>query len=310
MSEFQPNAAVVPGTDLGLRRAVVEGGGRLTEPPLANVIVWTDPHDPAGLQETLVNSPARWVQLPLAGIESFVASGVIRPGRLWTSAKGIYGYACAEHALALMLAGARRIHSHVLHRTWEAAPLGSPHRLFKGSTVLVVGTGGIGRALVSLLRCLEVRILAVSRSGSEVEGAERVATTDALPEMVSEADFIVLAAALTLETRQLFDREMLARMRPGAWLINVARGGLIDTAALVDVLRQGLIGGAGLDVTDPEPLPADHPLYALENAVITPHVANTLDMSLPQYRALVCRNIRRFARGEALEGMVDPALGY
>jgi phosphoglycerate dehydrogenase-like enzyme len=310
MSELSPRIAVLPAAEDGILRAVIEGGGQVSAPARADAIVWTNPHDPEGLRAALAESPARWIQLPLAGIESFVSSGVIDPARVWTSAKGIYGYACAEHALALMLAGARGIHRHVLQRRWEAAPLGSPHRLLRGSTALVVGTGGIGRALVTLLRCLDVRVLAANRSGAPAAGAELTVPADRLPEMVPEADFIVLATALTPQTRHLFGREMLALMRPTAWLINVARGGLIDTAALVDALSERKIGGAGLDVTDPEPLPPDHPLWSLGDAIITPHVANTLDMSLPELRSLVRRNIRRFARGESLEGLIDPALGY
>ena len=308
--EFQPRTAVVPAPDDGFRRAVIEGGGQLTESASADVIVWTDPHDPEGLRATLANSPARWVQLPLAGIESFVSAGVIEPGRVWTSAKRIYGYACAEHALALMLTAARRIHHHVLNRVWIRAPLGSRHRMLSGSTALVVGTGGIGVALVPMLTNLGVHVLAANRSGAPCPGAEITVTADRLPELVPEADFIVLAAALTVDTRHMFDRQMLARMRPTAWLVNVARGGLIDTTALVEALGQRSIGGAALDVTDPEPLPADHPLWSFEDAIITPHVANTLDMSLPELRALVRRNIRHFALGESLEGLVDPALGY
>ena len=301
---------MVPKPDDGLVSAVLEGGGQLADPSTADVIVWTDPHAPEELRATLVASPAGWVQLPLAGIESFVSSGVIEPTRVWTSAKGIYGYACAEHALALMLTAARGIHVHLLNRRWETAPLGSPHRLLKGSTALVVGTGGIGRALVSLLTNLDVRVLAANRSGTPVSGAEVTVSADGLQQLVPEADFIILAAALTRDTRHLFSRQMLAQMRPTAWLINVARGGLIDTVALVEALEEGLIGGAGLDVTDPEPLPEEHPLWSLKNAIITPHVANTLDMSLPEYRALVFRNVRHFARGESLEGLVDPVLGY
>ncbi|HEV2083615.1 MAG TPA: NAD(P)-dependent oxidoreductase, partial [Gemmatimonadales bacterium] len=172
------------------------------------------------------------------------------------------------------------------------------------------GTGGIGRALVSLLTNLDVRVLAANRSGTPVSGAEVTVSADGLQQLVPQADFIILAAALTRDTRHLFSRQMLAQMRPTAWLINVARGGLIDTVALVEALEEGLIGGAGLDVTDPEPLPEEHPLWSLKNAIITPHVANTLDMSLPEYRALVFRNVRHFARGESLEGLVDPVLGY
>lgn len=309
-NHFQPRTAVVPGLDHGLVRAVLDGGGQLADPSTAEVIVWTDPHAPEELRATLERSPARWVQLPLAGIESFVARGVIEPTRVWTSAKGIYGYACAEHALALMLTAARRIHTHLQQRRWEAAPVGSPHRLLRGSTVLVVGTGGIGGALISLLSRLDVRILAANRSGVPIPEAEITVSSNAVRELVPQADFIALAAALTRTSRHLFNRDMLGQMRSTAWLINVARGGLIDTAALVDALRDGSIGGAGLDVTDPEPLPIDHLLWSMENAIITPHVANTLDMSLPEYRALVFRNVRHFARGESLEGLVDPELGY
>jgi D-3-phosphoglycerate dehydrogenase len=121
---------------------------------------------------------------------------------------------------------------------------------------------------------------------------------------------VVVAAAYTPETKGLFDAEMLARMRPDAWLINVARGGLVDTDALVGALRRKEIAGAALDVTDPEPLPDDHPLWSLDDVVITPHVANTWVMGLPELRARITRNVRRFAAGETLEGPVDPSLGY
>jgi phosphoglycerate dehydrogenase-like enzyme len=176
--------------------------------------------------------------------------------------------------------------------------------------VLVVGTGGIGRALAAMLAPLGTRLLAVNRSGAPLDGAERTETTEELPALLPEADFVVLAASLTAATRQLFDRDMLARMRPDAWVVNVARGGLVDTDALVAALREGSIGGAALDVTEPEPLPDGHPLWELDNAIITPHTANTMDMGIVEYRSLVARNVAHFARGEPLEGLVDPALGY
>jgi phosphoglycerate dehydrogenase-like enzyme len=108
----------------------------------------------------------------------------------------------------------------------------------------------------------------------------------------------------------MFGPQMLSKMGPQAWLINVARGGIVDTEALVDALRAGRIGGAALDVTDPEPLPDGHPLWSLENAIVTPHVANTWEMALPELRALVGRNVAHFAADEPLEGVVDPATGY
>jgi D-3-phosphoglycerate dehydrogenase len=175
---------------------------------------------------------------------------------------------------------------------------------------VIVGTGGIGSALVPMLEPLGVRMIGVNRSGRPLAGAERTVTTPELATVLPEADFAVVAAALTPQTRGLFDAAMFARMKPDAWLVNVARGGLVDTDALVAALDEGTIGGAALDVTDPEPLPDGHPLWAQENALITPHVANTWDMALPSLRAMVQRNVAHFAAGEPLEGPVDPDLGY
>jgi phosphoglycerate dehydrogenase-like enzyme len=305
-----PRVAVVPAPDESLMRAVTDGGGHLVQPEEAEAMVWTDPHDPYGLAKALSVSPARWVQLPLAGIEAFVVAGVLDTDRTWTSAKGIYGRACAEHALALMLAGARHIHAHLLSRRWDIGKFTVPHRQLDGSTVLVIGTGGIGRALASMLSPFDVEILAVNRTGSPLAGASRTVTSGALKQVVGEADFVVLAAALTGATFRLVDGEMLSSMRRTAWVINVARGGLIDTDALVDALDRGVIAGAGLDVTDPEPLPPSHALWRCQNAIITPHVANTLDMSLPRLRERVRRNVERFAQGRPLEGILDPVAGY
>jgi phosphoglycerate dehydrogenase-like enzyme len=309
MVPTQPAAAVVPQPTEELVRAVVQGGARIDDAEQADAVIWTDPSDPETLRRVLERSPARWVQLPLAGIEEFVAQGVIDARRAWTSAKGIYGRACAEHALTLMLAGSRRIHEHVGATTWDPRSR-IPHRELHGSTVVLVGTGGIGRALGSMLRPFRVRLLAVNRSGSPFTGAERTVRLASLPEVAAEADVLVLAAALTPETRHVVNTDLLALMPSHAWVVNVARGGLIDTSALVEALDARQIGGAGLDVTEPEPLPDGHPLWQCRDAVITPHVANTLDMSLPQLALRVRRNVRRFIQNRPLEGLVDPRLGY
>ena len=285
-------------------------GGTVVDAAEADGIIWVNPGDPHGLRDMLEGSPARWVQLPFAGIESFFAAGVIDPTRTWTCAKGTYAHACAEHALALMLTAARRIHRHARDRAWVPPGLGSPERRLKGTTVLIVGTGGIGRALVPMLQPLEVRMLGVSRSGAAVDGIERTGPTGELVTMAAEADFVVVCAALTPETRGLVDAAVLAAMPERAWLVNVARGGLVDTDALVAALRARSIAGAALDVTDPEPLPEDHPLWSEPDVVITPHVANTWDMAIPDLAALLQRNVAAFARDDPLEGLVDPALGY
>ena len=301
-----PRVAVLPVDGDSLASDVAASGGEVVAADRAQAVVWTDPHDPGALASVLRSSPATWVQLPFAGVERFFAAGVIDPRHTWTCAKGIYGESTAEHALALMLAAARRLPIHLRRRTWKAAD----EQRIKGATVLILGTGGIGSALARMLLPLGPRIIAVNRSGRPLEHADETATTDRLPDLVGDADFVVLALALTDETRGLIDESIMARMRSTAWLVNVARGGLVDTDALVGALTSHGIGGAALDVTDPEPLPDDHPLWRLDNVLITPHVANTWTMALPELRALVRRNVRHFALGEELEGGIDVGLGY
>jgi D-3-phosphoglycerate dehydrogenase len=309
---MSPKIAIQPAATDELVAAVQDGGGEVVDDPgAADGIIWINPRDPQGLKDVLAGSAARWVQLPFAGIERFQAAGVLDPDRTWTCTKGVYGPACAEHALALMLAAARRIHEHSRSRTWrDSAGFGQPERMLAGATAIVVGTGGIGAALVPLVTPLGVTIVAVNRSGRPLEGAARTVPVTQLGEVAGDADYVVVAAASTPETYHLFDASMLARLKPTAWIVNVARGELIDTDALVAALESKAIGGAALDVTEPEPLPDGHPLWDQPEAIITPHVANTWDMAVPELLGMVRRNVAHFAAGEPLEGLVDPALGY
>jgi phosphoglycerate dehydrogenase-like enzyme len=307
----EPAIAIAPVAPPEMEEAVRAGGGRLVPPSEAEGLVWTNPGDPTGLGSLLKSEDPGWVQLPFAGIESFFEAGVIDDGRIWTCAKGIYGPACAEHALALLLAAARRLPHHARARRWTSeAGFGAPERRLTGATVLIVGTGGIGRALVPLLQPVGARMVAVNRSGEPLEGAEITETVQQLPHLLAEADYVVVGAASTADTRGLFDKAMLGNMKPSSWLINVARGDLVVTIDLVAALEEGFIAGAGLDVTDPEPLPDGHPLWEMENVLITPHVANTWDMAFPELTALIERNVAHFAAGEPLEGLVDVDLGY
>jgi phosphoglycerate dehydrogenase-like enzyme len=305
-----PAVMVAPRSDAPFREAIEEGGGRYTKAKDAEAIIWTDPHDFKALAKLVRKVNPRWVQLPFAGIELFVRERVVDKDRVWTCAKGVYGRATAEHALALILAGARRLNDHIGAMGWRYGGFGTPERRLKDATVLVVGTGGIGRALVPMLHPLGVRVLAANRTGEALEGAEVTEPVENLVHLVTEADYVVLACALTPQTSGMFDRTMLDYMKEDAWLVNVARGKLVVTDHLVKALKQGTIGGAALDVTDPEPLPIGHPLWSFENVIITPHVANTWDMALPELRELVRRNVTHFAAGEELEGVVDPDLGY
>ncbi len=306
-----PLVALAPTVDDRFVDAIERAGGEATgDPRYADAVLWTEPGDPEGLREVLRGSAARWVQLPFAGIEAFFDAAVIDHHHTWTCAKGIYGPATAEHALALMLTAARQIHEHARAARWRTPGFGSAERRLSGARVLVVGTGGIGRALVQMLQPLDARVIAVNRSGRPLEGAGHTVAADRLPSVLDGADFVVLAAAATSDTRGMFDRVMLDYMKDDAWIVNVARGSLIVTDHLVEALRSGSIAGAALDVTDPEPLPEGHPLWSMDNVIITPHVANTWDMALPELAALVSRNVRRFASDEPLEGVVDVDLGY
>ncbi|MGH2699131.1 MAG: NAD(P)-dependent oxidoreductase, partial [Actinomycetota bacterium] len=293
-----------------LERAVAQGGGRVVNVGEANALVWTDPRNPGELEDALESNDIEWVQLPFAGIETFFDAGVIDPRLTWTCAKGIYGPACAEHALALMLAAARRIHVHARAKSWSRLGLDSPEYRLDQKAVVVVGTGGIGTALVPMVAPLGMRVIGVNRSGRPLEGAERTVAVEELESVLAEADFVVVAAAHTRATHHLFDKEKLGAMKPDAWIVNVARGGLVDTDALVAVLEGEAIGGAALDVTEPEPLPERHPLWEFENCLITSHVANTWAMGLAELPHLVRRNVAAWTAGEELEGRVDPELGY
>ena len=306
----RPGIAVEPFSDDGLLRAITDSGGDVVEADRARGLVWTNPVDPQGLKELLEDCPAEWVQLPFAGIESFVESGVLDGSRTWTCAKGAYGHACAEHALALMLAAARRLHHHARNRKWEPGGLGRPEFRLKDKKVVVFGTGGIGSALEGMVRPLGMRVVGVNRSGRPLPGAELTVTSERLVEVCGDADFLVLAAAVTEQTIGAIDASVIASLPSRAWIVNVARGVLVDHDALVQALQEGRIAGAALDVTEPEPLPEDHPLWRLDNMLITPHIANTWDMAVPDLSALVARNVANFARGAPLEGVVDLAAGY
>lgn len=246
----------------------------------------------------------RWVQLPSAGIESMVE--LVDETRTWTCAKGSYARPVAEHALALALAGLRQLPTRVVARSWGPQAGTS---LF-GQRVTVVGGGGIAQALLDLLAPFEVEVTVVNRSGNPVPGAAHTEPVSRLDGALPGALVVVLALSLTPETRGIIGAEQLRLMEQTAWLVNVARGGHINTEALVSALSEGTIAGAALDVTDPEPLPDGHPLWELPNCLITPHTADTIEMVLPLLAERIRTNVARFAAGEPLVGLVDPVAGY
>jgi len=287
-----------------LESAVRSGGGSVVPLEQANAIVCTG--DDVELLRRSILPEVRWVQLGAAGIEMWLDAGLMQPNVVWTAAKGVYAKPIAEHILALILAAARDLPERARALTWGTAG----GRLVAGSTVGVVGAGGIGTELISLLAPLGLRTIALTRNGRSVPGADISVGPEELGSLLARSDYVVLTTALTAETKGMMSAERLACMRRDAWLVNVARGELVDTSALVAVLRAGTIGGAALDVTDPEPLPAGHPLWTLSNVLITPHVASTRAMGAEFLARRVEENVRRFSLGQDLLGRVDLVLGY
>jgi phosphoglycerate dehydrogenase-like enzyme len=302
-----PRIALAPDGIRGwLADAIEAGGGTVVAPQDAEALVWAEPAKAKELDQLLHDSATsvKWVQLPWAGIEPYV--DVIHDDRIWTCGKGVYAEPVAEHALTLLLAGLRGLDRYVRASTWTP-----PHGTnLLGAKVVILGGGGITESLLRLLKPFGADVTVVRRRPEAMSGATRVVADDALDAALDGAVGVVLALALTPETEGIIGRAELARMSEHGWLVNVARGKHIVTDELVEALRHGVIGGAGLDVTDPEPLPDDHPLWSTPNCIITPHVANTPEMAFPLLAARITENVRRWANGEPLIGLVDPSLGY
>jgi len=277
----------------------------VVEPSAAEAIVWAAPRDADRLDAVLNESPQiRWVQLPFAGIEQY--AHLVDGERTWTCGKGVYAEPVAEMALALALAGMRHVGAYATATSWQR-PVG---RNLLGAQVTILGGGGITESLLRLLGPFECRTIVVRNRVEEMDGADEVLDADRYVDAIAGADLVVLALALTAETEGMIARTELEVMEPHAWIVNVARGRHIVTDDLVWALESGEIAGAGLDVTDPEPLPDGHPLWALPNCIITPHVGNTPEMASPLLAERVTANVRRYAHGESLLGPIDHELGY
>jgi phosphoglycerate dehydrogenase-like enzyme len=286
-----------------LVEAVHRGGGELVPPGEASAIIWSRPTRASELR-ALLSAQHRWVQLPFAGVENFAE--VLDGDRLWTCGKRVYARAVAEHGLALIL-GLRREIVHYARQTGWSRPIG---RNLIGERVTILGAGGICDELIALLAPFDCRINVLRRRSGPVAGAQFVGTLHDLPQVLSETDVLVLALALTPETVGVIGRRELDLLPAQALLVNLARGPHVDTDALVTALREQRLGGAGLDVTDPEPLPDGHPLWSEPRCVVTPHTANTPEMGAVLLAEAVEANVRRWVDGATPIGAVDPDAGY
>jgi phosphoglycerate dehydrogenase-like enzyme len=269
-----------------------------------------------------------WVHSATSGVERALTPASRDRGLVVTNARGVFSRPIAEYVLMMILAVSRRLPQLLelqRERTWQ--PLEGAE--LRDVTVGIVGLGSIGRAVAALASGFGCRVVAVRRHseldsarrstgpgsdedatlGADVELA-RVGGPETLPELLAESDFIVLAAPLTPETEDMIDADTLAKVKPGAWLINVARGRLVDERALLRALRDGQLGGAVLDTFRDEPLPPMSSFYDLPNVIVTPHTAWSSGRVLDRSVELFCDNLRRFAGGEPLLNVVDPDAGY
>lgn len=256
-----------------------------------------------------------WIQIFSAGSERCLAVDKVGNGEiLLTNMQKMSSPVIGEHAVAMMMSLTRGLVPYAKVMRDGAWQRGLPERAgmtsLSGKTVLVVGLGGIGTAVAQRAHGLGTRVIATrnsSRSGPDY--VDYVGLSDELLELAARADVVVSALPLTPKTTNLFDRAFFDAVKPGALFINVGRGGSVVTDELVAALEDGRIAGAGLDVTQPEPLPADHPLWQMDNVIITPHVSGS-GSERERYGVLVNENVRRFIAGDKLLNVVDPDKGY
>ena len=304
--------AILPEPREPFTTAVEAAGG--TVAPLSHEtrgIIYLDEKDPSRLTAALDENPGvGWVQLPWAGVDAF--SDVLsvyaeRSTPLWTSAKGAYAEPVAEHAVTLTLALMRMLPEKSKSTSWAPKREGISSY---GRHVLIVGAGGVALETIRLLAPFETEITVVRRSPGDVPGADHTVLVSDLDSVLPEADAVIIAAASTGETAKLIGARQLELMKSTAVLVNIARGGLVDSLALDASLRSGHLWGAGLDVTDPEPLPDGHPLWSAPRCVITSHCADTPEMVEPLLAERVKLNVAAFLGDGRFVGVVDPAAGY
>ncbi len=257
----------------------------------------------------------KWIQLLAAGAENCVAIPAVRERDiLVTNMQRIGGPIIAEHVMGMVLAFTRGIDLYVPAQAsgqWRRITPPGRMAVIDGKTMLVVGLGGIGSEVAKRAHALGMKVVATRASGrTGPDFVSYVGLPDELPKLAAEADFVVNTAPLTPQTTGIFDAAFFAKMKPSAYFINVARGRSVVTAALIEALNTKKIAGAGLDVTDPEPLPPDHPLWKAANVIITPHVANDSDLGYAAQMKVVQENLRRYSAGERMLSVVDVSKGY
>jgi D-3-phosphoglycerate dehydrogenase len=297
-------AAVAPEAEL------VDAGQERVAAELPGADICGHPKVPVPWERVVAEGRLRWIQSSAAGLDHCLVPAVVGSPIIVTSASGVLADQVSEHALGLAIACTRRL---PLFLAQQAARefVRRPTRDLTGATVGIVGLGGVGRRLAEVLRPFRVKILATDWFPvRKPAGVEFLGPPEALPEVLAAADILFLCAPLTEHTRDLIDERALARMKPGAILVNVARGRLVDEVALVAALESGRLDSAALDVTPEEPPAATSPLWRAPRLVITPHVAGQSGRRIDAMTEFFCDNLRRYLRREALRNLVDKRLGF
>ncbi|HVV91870.1 MAG TPA: D-2-hydroxyacid dehydrogenase [Hyphomicrobiales bacterium] len=278
--------------------------------PQADVLIVPDLHGAQAkrLVDAVAAAPnVRWIHSVSAGNEGLIAAG-LPATRLLTRTLGAAANTIGEHVFALFLALGHRVPDHLAAMTearWQR-PKTAPLAL-EGRTLLVVGLGHIGREIARLGRAFRMTVIAANRTVAPDDAVDEIHPLSALPDLLPRADLIAVAVAMSPATRHLFDAAAFARCKPTALLVNIARGGIVDSKALCDALVAGRLGGAGLDVTEPEPLPPDHPLWRAPNLIISPHMSALGSPESERRQAdRVGENIERYVRGEDPIGVLAP----
>jgi phosphoglycerate dehydrogenase-like enzyme len=258
----------------------------------------------------------RWVQAMSAGVDRYVAIPELRDNEriVFTNMQGVHGPTIADHVFGMLLVLTRDLRHYVdpAHRgDWNRRGSGAERIALQDRTLLVVGLGGIGSEVARRGKGFGMRVLATRRSDTPPPPyVDRQGGPDDLLAFLAESDVVVLCVPLTDETRGMIGARELATVRRGAYLVNIARGKVVETDALVGALESGHLAGACLDVADPEPLPPDHVLWTMDNVVSTPHVAARSELTKARRREVLFENLRRFGAGEPLLNVVDRTAGY
>lgn len=266
---------------------------------------------PVDWDRVLAAGKLRWIQSSAAGLDHCLVPGVIADEKIVVcSASGLFAPQVAEQTLALLFGLLRRIPT-FLRAAQRREFIRRPTDDLRGKTVGIVGLGGNGRAIATALRPLCQRIVATDYFPDfPCRQVDQIWGSDDIDRLLEEAHVVVLTLPLNSMTEGLFDAERLQKMRPGSYLVNVARGSIVIESALVESLRSGHLSGAGLDVTEVEPLAETSLLWDMENVIITPHVGAQSYRRVDDTVALICENLRRWRAGAALYNQVDKRLGF